>query len=114
MLLSQISMKKTIVLRFINTEEHYLITKPLIINYPFKRRGFKPLKINYQSSIIHYPLSMLSNINSVNPWLVAIILNTILLSLVYFAPKKLLTPAGIVHAWILGVLIWGSLGWPGY
>ncbi|MGD1715081.1 TIGR00297 family protein [Dapis sp. BLCC M172] len=57
---------------------------------------------------------MLSNINSVNPWLVAIILNTILLSLVYFAPKKLLTPAGIVHAWILGVLIWGSLGWPGY
>ena len=57
---------------------------------------------------------MLSNMNSVNPWLVAIILNTVLLSLVYFAPKKLLTPAGIVHAWILGVLIWGSLGWPGY
>ena len=57
---------------------------------------------------------MLSNINSVNPWLVAIILNAVLLSLVYFAPKKLLTPAGIVHAWILGVLIWGSLGWPGY
>ncbi len=57
---------------------------------------------------------MLSNINSVNPWLVAIILNTILLTLVYFAPKKLLTPAGIVHAWILGVLIWGSLGLPGY
>ncbi len=57
---------------------------------------------------------MLSNIYSVNPWLVAIILNTILLSLVYFAPKKLLTPAGIVHAWILGVLIWGSLGWSGY
>ena len=57
---------------------------------------------------------MLSNVNSVNPWLVAIILNIILLSLVYFAPKKLLTPGGIVHAWILGVLIWGSLGWPGY
>ena len=54
------------------------------------------------------------NVNSVNPWLVAIILNIILLSLVYFAPKKLLTPGGIVHAWILGVLIWGSLGWPGY
>lgn len=57
---------------------------------------------------------MFSTINSVNPWLVAFGLNTILLSLVYFAPKKLLTPAGIVHAWILGVLIWGSLGWPGY
>lgn len=57
---------------------------------------------------------MLSNINSMNPWLVAMGLNTILLSLVYFSPKKLLTPAGIFHAWILGVLIWGSLGWPGY
>lgn len=49
-----------------------------------------------------------------NPWLIALILNTVFLSLVYFAPKKLLTPAGIVHAWILGVLIWGVLRWPGY
>ena len=57
---------------------------------------------------------MFSIVNSLNPWLVAIGLNTILLSLVYFAPKKLLTPAGIFHAWILGVLIWGSLGWSGY
>ncbi|NEP06634.1 MULTISPECIES: TIGR00297 family protein [Okeania] len=57
---------------------------------------------------------MFSAINSINPWLIAISLNTILLSLVYFAPKKLLTPAGILHAWILGVIIWGSLGWPGY
>ena len=57
---------------------------------------------------------MFSAINSINPWLIAISLNTILLSLVYFAPKKLLTPAGILHAWILGVIIWCSLGWPGY
>lgn len=57
---------------------------------------------------------MLSNINSVNPWLVGMGLNTILLSFIYFAPKKLLTLGGIFHAWILGVLIWGSLGWPGY
>ncbi|NET42930.1 TIGR00297 family protein [Okeania sp. SIO2B3] len=57
---------------------------------------------------------MFSAINSINPWLIAINLNTILLSLLYFAPKKLLTPAGILHAWILGVIIWGSLGWPGY
>lgn len=54
------------------------------------------------------------SIYSLNPWLVAIGLNTILLGLVYFFPKKLLTPAGIFHAWILGVTIWGSLGWPGY
>ncbi|MDJ1185148.1 TIGR00297 family protein [Roseofilum casamattae] len=49
-----------------------------------------------------------------NTWIVAVILNTALLAIAAFAPKKLLTPAGIVHAWILGVLIWGSLGWPGY
>ncbi|MCT7996857.1 TIGR00297 family protein [Laspinema olomoucense] len=49
-----------------------------------------------------------------NPWLVAVGLNTVLLTIVYFLPKKLLTPAGIIHAWILGVLIWGALGWPGY
>ncbi|WP_413166907.1 TIGR00297 family protein [Capilliphycus salinus ALCB114379] len=49
-----------------------------------------------------------------NPWIVAIALNTILLAIVAIAPKKLLTTAGIIHAWILGVLIWGSLGWQGY
>ncbi len=49
-----------------------------------------------------------------NPWLVAVGLNTVLLTIVYFLPKKLLTPAGIIQAWILGVLIWGALGWPGY
>lgn len=53
-------------------------------------------------------------INSLNPWLVAVGLNAVLLSFVYFAPKKLLTPAGVVHAGILGVIVWGSLGWPGY
>lgn len=57
---------------------------------------------------------MLSTIYSLNPWLVAIALNTILLGVAYLAPKKLLTPAGIFHAWALGVIIWGSLGWRGY
>lgn len=28
--------------------------------------------------------------------------------------QKLLTPAGLLHGWLLGVLIWGSLGWRGY
>ncbi len=57
---------------------------------------------------------MLSTINSFNPWLVAVVLNTFLLAIAYFAPKKLLTPAGFIHAWVLGVLIWGTLGWQGY
>ena len=52
--------------------------------------------------------------NSLNPWLVAVGLNTVLLALAWIAPKKLLTPAGLFHAWLLGVLIWGSLGWQGY
>lgn len=53
-------------------------------------------------------------IYSLNPWLVAVGLNTVLLAIAWFAPKKLLTPTGYIHAWLLGVLIWGSLGWQGY
>ncbi|MBP0030699.1 TIGR00297 family protein [Roseofilum sp. Guam] len=49
-----------------------------------------------------------------NPWMVAVILNTVLLTIVAFAPKKLLTLAGVIHAWVLGVLVWGTLGGPGY
>jgi uncharacterized protein (TIGR00297 family) len=57
---------------------------------------------------------MLSTINSLNPWLVAVGLNTVLLAIAYFTPKKLLTNAGLLHAWVLGVLIWGTLGFGGY
>ncbi len=57
---------------------------------------------------------MLSLISSLNPWLVGVGLNTVLLSIVFIAPKKLLTPAGLLHAWFLGVLLWGTLGWQGY
>ncbi|AFZ27326.1 TIGR00297 family protein [Cylindrospermum stagnale PCC 7417] len=59
-------------------------------------------------------LLMFSLINSVNPWLVGVGLNTILLGIVAIAPKKLLTPAGLFHAWLLGIIIWGTLGWQGY
>ncbi len=47
-------------------------------------------------------------------WLIAIAINSVLLGFVAIAPKKLLTPAGIAHAWGLGVLVWGCLGWQGY
>jgi uncharacterized membrane protein len=39
---------------------------------------------------------MLSTIYSLNPWLVAVGLNTVLLGVAWIAPKKLLTPTGII------------------
>ena len=57
---------------------------------------------------------MLSPIYSLNPWLAAVGLNTVLIAIAGIAPKKLLTPSGLFHGWLLGVLIWGSLGWQGY
>lgn len=57
---------------------------------------------------------MLSPIYPLDPWLVAVGLNTILLIIGWIAPTKLLTPSGLLHAWLLGILVWGSLGWQGY
>ncbi len=51
---------------------------------------------------------------SYQPWWLAIGLNTLLLSFAFIAPKKLLTPVGYLHAWLLGVIVWGTLGWRGY
>jgi uncharacterized protein (TIGR00297 family) len=49
-----------------------------------------------------------------NNWLLAVILNTVLLAIAMIIPKKLLTPMGLIHGWILGVIIWGTLGLQGY
>lgn len=57
---------------------------------------------------------MPSTIYSLDPWLVAIGLNTVLLVIAWLSPKALLTPTGLLHGWGLGVLIWGTLGWQGY
>lgn len=57
---------------------------------------------------------MLSFLSTLNPWVVALALNSVLAAIAWIIPKKLLTPAGLLHAWGLGVVIWGTLGWQGY
>ncbi|NJM98495.1 MAG: TIGR00297 family protein [Phormidesmis sp. RL_2_1] len=49
-----------------------------------------------------------------NPWLIAVALNTALMAIAFLLPKKLLTLAGYANAWLLGVMVWGTLGWPAY
>ncbi len=47
-------------------------------------------------------------------WLIAVTLNTVLGAIALFLPRKVLTTTGIIHAWGLGILIWGCLSWQGY
>lgn len=49
-----------------------------------------------------------------NNWLIGICLNTGLGAIALALPKKVLTTMGIIHAWALGILVWGFLGWQGY
>lgn len=49
-----------------------------------------------------------------HPWLFAIALNSFLLVIGLIVPKKLLTVMGYLHAWVLGVIVWGCLQWQGY
>ena len=57
---------------------------------------------------------MLDTINWSNPWAIAFTINAILLAIAFISPKKLLTPVGNINGAILGVLVWGTLGWRGY
>ena len=57
---------------------------------------------------------MFDTINWSNPWAIAFTINAILLAIAFVSPKKLLTPIGNVNGAILGVLVWGTLGWRGY
>ena len=59
-------------------------------------------------------MSFLYDIAGWNPWLVAMGLNLGLGLVGWTLVSRLLTPMGLLHAWILGVLIWGTLGWQGY
>jgi uncharacterized protein (TIGR00297 family) len=59
-------------------------------------------------------MTFLTNLQSWNPWLVGALLNAILGAIAFPLIRKLLTPAGLLHAWILGVIVWATLGWSGY
>jgi len=54
------------------------------------------------------------DIISSSPWLLGISINTALLIVAWILPKKLLTTFGYLNAWILGVIVWATLGWQGY
>ncbi|WP_055076013.1 TIGR00297 family protein [Pseudanabaena sp. 'Roaring Creek'] len=62
------------------------------------------------SFLINFPINFPIN----EKWLIAIALNTILGAIALTLPRKVLTTAGICHAWGLGIIIWGCLGWQGY
>jgi uncharacterized protein (TIGR00297 family) len=55
-----------------------------------------------------------ANIPWWQPWLGGAVLNGALLGVAWVLPKKLLTPAGHLHAWLLGVILWATLGWRAY
>jgi uncharacterized protein (TIGR00297 family) len=59
-------------------------------------------------------MNMLGTFSWSNSWAIAISVNTVLLGVAWLLPKKLLTPFGYLNALILGVLVWGTLGWRGY
>ncbi|MFM7171360.1 MAG: TIGR00297 family protein [Cyanobium sp.] len=58
------------------------------------------------------PLSLSLPDQEVSHWLVALVLNALLIALAQRAP--LLTTEGWIHAGILGTVLWGSLGWRGW
>jgi uncharacterized protein (TIGR00297 family) len=58
------------------------------------------------------PLSLSLPSQDGGHWLMALAINAVLIAMAQRAP--LLTPAGWVHAGILGTVLWGSLGWRGW
>ncbi len=48
------------------------------------------------------------------PWVVGILLNATIGILGILSSQKALTTSGVLHAVVLGILVWGGLGWRGY
>jgi uncharacterized protein (TIGR00297 family) len=59
-------------------------------------------------------MAFLYDMQNWNPWLAGALLTLGLGLIAWPVIKKLLTPAGLFHAWILGVIVWATLSWPGY
>lgn len=49
-----------------------------------------------------------------NSWILGGLVTGGLIALALVAPKKILTPMGLAHAWVLGTVTWGVLGWQGF
>ena len=56
----------------------------------------------------------LNLVQTVSPWIWGGLVTAGLIGLAIAAPKKILTPLGLAHAWVLGTVTWGLLGWPGF
>ena len=57
---------------------------------------------------------MLDTFSFFNSWTIALAINSVLLIFAFISPKKLLTPIGNINGAILGIIVWGILGWRGY
>jgi uncharacterized protein (TIGR00297 family) len=56
----------------------------------------------------------LPELSGYSTWITGLILNTVIALIGILSPQQALTRVGVLHAWILGVVIWGCWGWPGY
>lgn len=56
----------------------------------------------------------IGNVPALHPWIGALLINTPIALVGVFTPQKALTRAGVLHAWILGTIVWGCFGWRGY
>jgi uncharacterized protein (TIGR00297 family) len=70
--------------------------------------------IMIHGEVLTMSIAMITLTPETTPWLVAVAVNTVLLSVAFLLPKKVLTPMGYLHAWLLGVLLWGAFGWQGF
>ncbi|CAN1209115.1 TIGR00297 family protein [Tumidithrix helvetica PCC 7403] len=59
-------------------------------------------------------LDFFRNLDIPTTWFIAVGLNTVLAAIALALPRKVLTTEGILHAWWLGILVWGCLDWQGY